>query len=274
MTVLLTQCDTRTSTASTTGYVDEDMELVWSDEFDYEGLPDSTKWGYHLGDACDLPMGCGWGNNELQYYTDRPGNARVAGGTLIIEAHRQNVNGRKYTSSRLVTQGKGDWLYGRFEIRAQVPQGRGVWAAIWMLPSDGDYGIGKYGPWPHSGEIDIMEHVGFDKDTIVSNTHTLSANGMHGTDDPGRVFVPTAEEAFHTYAIEWTPEKIDFYVDDQNYHTYHRESSYEVWPFNQPFYLIMNIAVGGNWGGRHGIDDESLPWRMKVDYVRVFQKAI
>lgn len=248
------------------------LELVWSDEFDYEGLPDSSRWSYNVGDACDLPIGCGWGNNELQYYTERRlENARVENGHLIIEAHREDYQGRDYTSARLLTLGKGDWRYGRMEARARLPQGKGVWAAIWMLPSAGEYGHGEYGHWPHSGEIDIMEHVGFLPDSVFGNTHTLAYNGMHNTDEPGSRFLPDAEDVFHTYAIDWQPDRIDFLVDGEKFHEYLRQDNYEVWPFDKPFYLVLNIAVGGNWGGRYGVDESVWPQRMVIDYVRVYQ---
>ena len=148
---------------------------VWSDEFDYTGLPDSARWDYDLGDGC--PKLCGWGNNELQYYTARRlGNARVENGRLIIEAHREDFEGRQYTSARLVSRHKGDWKYGRIAVRARLPRGRGVWPAIWMLPTHW-----KYGGWPESGEIDIMEHVGYEPDSVYSALHTKAYNGMAGT---------------------------------------------------------------------------------------------
>jgi beta-glucanase (GH16 family) len=240
--------------------------LVWSDEFDDAGLPDQDKWAYDVGDGC--PSLCGWGNDELQYYTDaRSENARVEDGHLTIEARKEPFGSRGYTSARLVTKGKGDWLYGRIEIRAQLPSGVGTWPAIWMLPTETFYGV-----WPASGEIDIMEHVGFAPDSVFAAVHTAAYNHMQGTQRTGRVAVPDAETAFHVYSVEWTPTRIDFYVDDVRYFAFLKGgSSYEVWPFDRAFHLVLNIAVGGSWGGQQGIDDTIWPQRMLLDYVRVYQ---
>jgi beta-glucanase (GH16 family) len=248
------------------------LQLVWADEFNYQGLPDTSKWQFDTGNGCDQPPGCGWGNQELQYYTaNRTKNARVDHGTLVIEAHRETFENSPYTSARIQTKGTGEWRYGRFEIRAKVPAIRGSWAAAWMLPAGPGYAQGKYGGWPHSGEIDIMEHVGYLPDSLFGNTHTLQYNGMHGTDKPGRFYLPRASQQFHTYAIDWQEDKIDFLVDDIVYHTYHSSNQYEIWPFNQPFYLILNLAVGGGWGGKQGVDENAWPQRMEVDYVRIYQ---
>lgn len=241
-------------------------ELVWADEFEYEGLPDSTKWTYDVGDGC--PDLCGWGNNELQYYTERrPENARVEGGHLIIEARRETYETRDYSSARLLTREKGDWKYGRFEIRANLPSGLGTWPAIWMLPTDW-----AYGGWPASGEIDIMEHVGYEPDTVYGTVHTEAFNHTLGTQKGGQIYLPDCEDSFHTYIIEWTPEKIDFFVGETLYHTFqHQGDGFEEWPFNRPFHLILNIAVGGNWGGKEGVAEDIWPQQMLVDYVRVYQ---
>jgi beta-glucanase (GH16 family) len=240
--------------------------LVWSDEFDADGLPDPDLWGYDVGDGC--PNLCGWGNDELQYYTEtRLENARVEGGSLLIEARKEPFGSREYTSARLVTKGKGDWRYGKIEIRAQLPSGVGTWPAIWMLSSGNSYGA-----WPASGEIDIMEHVGFAPDSVFAAVHTAAYNHMLGTQRTGRTAVPDAERAFHVYAMEWTETRIDFYIDDVRFHSFLKEGpSYEVWPFDQPFHLILNIAVGGSWGGSQGVDESIWPQRMLVDYIRVYQ---
>lgn len=174
---------------------DPHWELVWSDEFDATGLPDPAKWGYDVG-------GSGWGNNELQYYTENnPNNARVMNGRLIIEAHRENFGGNEYTSARLVTRGKGDWIFGRFEINAKLPSGRGTWPAIWMLPTQWSYGNGG---WPDNGEIDIMEHVGYDPGVIHASIHTHLYNWPAGTQKTAIINIPDAETAFHTYTLEWS----------------------------------------------------------------------
>lgn len=239
--------------------------LVWSDEFNVPGLPDSTKWGYDYGNGC--PDICGWGNNELQFYTARRAeNARVENGLLLIEARREPWQGMDYTSARLVSRHKGDWKYGRFEARLKCPSGRGTWPAFWMLPTDW-----KYGGWPHSGEIDIMEHVGYKQDTIYATAHTASFTNSKHTENTRGLYVPDAESAFHVYAMEWRPDRMDFFVDDVRYNTFlnlHKTS--EEWPFDQRFHLILNFAVGGNWGATKGVDTAIWPRRMEVDYVRVY----
>lgn len=244
----------------------KNLKLVWSDEFDTDGLPDPNKWTYDTGDGC--PDLCGWGNNELQYYTsNRSENARVENGHLIIEAIKEDFKTRKYSSARLVSKGKGEWKYGVMEIKAKLPSGRGTWPAIWMLPVDW-----KYGNWPKSGEIDIMEHVGYSPDSVYGTVHTGSYNHMYGTHRSGHVVNDKIEEGFHIYKIDWTEEQIEFSVDGKSYFTFENEhNTTEEWPFDQSFYLIMNIAVGGNWGGKKGVDETIWPQKLEVDYVRVYQ---
>ena len=244
--------------------------LVWSDEFEEDGLPDPNKWQYDVGDGCDLPCGCGWGNRERQYYTkNRLENARVENGLLIIEAHKEKHETSNYTSARLVSKGNGEWKYGRMEIRARVPSGVGVWPAIWMLPSENAYGL-----WPKSGEIDIMEHVGYMPDSIFGTAHTQLYNGMLNTQAGGSLYLPGGEKGFHNYVVDWSPEIINWYVDDVKYFSFKNDNNgSESWPFDQTFHLIMNVAVGGNWGGAKGVDDSIWPRRMEVDYVRVFKEV-
>ncbi len=243
-----------------------DKKPVWSDEFDYSNAPDSTKWNYDLGDGC--PNVCGWGNNEAEYYTKDSKNVRVENGNLIIEAHKDSLGGKAYTSTRIVSKFKGDWLYGRVEVKAKLPKGKGTWPAIWMLSTDW-----KYGGWPASGEIDIMEHVGYDPGVIHGTIHTESYNHSIGTQKEGKITVEDCMDEFHVYAIDWSENKMDFFVDDRLYYTVTRDpkEGYKGWPFDQRFHLIMNLAVGGNWGGKEGIDDSIWPQRMEVDYVRVYQ---
>jgi len=237
-------------------------QLVWSDEFEDDGLPKPSKWGYDVG-------GHGWGNQELQYYTqNRLENARVADGKLIIEARRESWEGSEYTSARLVTKNKGDWTYGLFEIRAKLPSGRGTWPAIWMLPT-----TSTYGGWPNSGEIDIMEHVGFDPGWVHGSVHTKSYYWQIGTQKTERIRVADAQTAFHVYTLEWSPEKIQVGVDTTRYFAFSNEGTgWEVWPFNNDFHLVLNIAVGGAWGGQQGVDPSIFPQRLEVDYVRVYRK--
>lgn len=241
--------------------------LMWSDEFDKAGAPDPTKWGYDLGDGC--PNVCGWGNNELQYYTNDSKNVRVENGNLVIEARKESMGGKTYTSTRLVSKTKGDWLYGRIEVRAKLPKGKGTWPAIWMLSTDW-----KYGGWPESGEIDIMEHVGYDPGVIHGTLHSGKYNHLKGTQQEGKTTVPDAQEQFHVYAVDWTKDQVDFYVDDKKYHSVTRNPSddFNGWPFDQRFHLILNVAVGGNWGGKEGVDESIWPQKMEVDYVRVWKR--
>lgn len=241
-------------------------KLVWSDEFENPGAPDATKWNYDIGDGC--PNVCGWGNNELQYYTNDSKNVRVENGNLVIEARKEAKGGKEYTSTRIVSKAKGDWLYGRIEVRAKLPRGKGTWPAIWMLPTDW-----KYGGWPASGEIDIMEHVGFDPGVVHGTIHTESYNHIKGTQKEGKVTVSNVSDAFHVYAVEWTKDKMTFIIDNDAYYIVTRSPSedFKGWPFDQRFHLLMNIAVGGNWGGMQGVDESIWPQRMEVDYVRVYQ---
>lgn len=242
--------------------------LVWQDEFDTPGLPDSTRWRYDLGDGC--PNVCGWGNNEAQFYTRDLRNARIENGILIIEAHQDSLGGKAYTSARLVTKHQGDWTYGRIEVRAKLPKGRGTWPAIWMLSTDW-----KYGGWPASGEIDIMEHVGFDPGIVHGTIHTEAYNHIKRTQKEGTITIADAQDTFHLYAIDWTKDKIDFWVDGTRYHTVTRAETDtpNEWPFDQRFHLILNMAVGGNWGGKQGIDETIWPQRMEIDYVRVYDRS-
>ena len=242
------------------------LQLVWSDEFDYSGLPDTSKWGYDIGDGC--PNACGWGNNEQQCYSaNRLENARVKDGHLIIEARKETKGKFTYTSARMVTRRKGDWKYGKIDVRAKLPKGRGIWPAIWMLPTDW-----AYGGWPASGEIDIMEHVGYSPDSLFGTIHTHLFNHIKGTQVTAGVMSKTLNTDFHNYGIEWDAEKIDFYYDGQKYLTFNnKHQGSEAWPFDRAFYLILNVAVGGNWGGKMGVDNSIFPQEMQVDYVRIYQ---
>ncbi len=249
----------------------DDWKLVWSDEFDKPGMPDESKWTYEEGFIR---------NRESQYYTRaRKENARVEGGVLVIEARKEQYKntrfGRRgprfseYTSASVNTKGKVAWCYGRIEVRAKLPTGRGMWPAIWMLGTN----IDEIG-WPACGEIDIMENVGFAPDVIHANIHTKAYNHVKGTGKGSKLTVPNPHEDFHVYAVEWTEDRTDFFVDDQKYFSYENEGTgRDVWPFDQPHYLILNIAVGGAWGGQKGVDDGIFPQKMLVDYVRVCEQA-
>jgi len=245
----------------------QEWQMVWSDEFEYEGLPDSTKWSYDVGDGC--PNVCGWGNNEMQAYAaKRLKNSRVSDGILTIEAHKEPYMNKGYSSARLVSKNKGDWKYGRIETRAKLPSGIGTWPAIWMLPTKWEYG-----GWPESGEIDIMEHVGYNPDSVFATVHTKSYNHGIGTQKGGEIFKPEAENEFHTFAIEWSADKIDFFLNETQYFSFkNEEDSFKEWPFDKQFHLLLNIAVGGNWGGRKGVDQRIWPQKMEIDFVRVYQR--
>jgi len=253
------QAQKKTTVITPKGY-----KLVWVDEFNYKGLPDVKHWSYDTTGNKN-----GWGNHEAQYYTFASSkNAWVQNGMLSIIAVKEQFRGHKYTSARLVTKNKGDWKYGRFEIRAKLPKGKGMWPAIWMLSTDW-----KYGGWPASGEVDIMENVGFKPDTIYGSIHTQSYYWRINTQKTKAVFLPDCENAFHVYALEWDADHISFLVDNQKYLTFANEKkTYKEWPFDQPFHLLLNIAVGGDWGGQKGIDDTIFPQKMLVDYVRVYQR--
>ncbi len=235
-------------------------KLVWSDEFNYKGLPDSSKWNYEVG-------GDGWGNNELQYYTFRNSdNARIENGHLIIEARKEQHGKNAYTSARLATKGKGDWTYGHIDVRAKLPRGLGTWPAIWML--------GSVTPlkWPDDGEIDIMEHVGYNHGVIHASVHCKKYYHTIGTQKTGTMNVTDCSEAFHIYSLDWNAETITMLIDNKPYFTFQNEHSDQTaWPFNKPAHLLLNIAVGGNWGGQKGVDASVFPQRMEIDYVRVYQ---
>lgn len=236
-------------------------QLVWSDEFDKDGLPDNTKWGYDVG-------GNGWGNNELQYYTNaRLENARIVNGNLIIEAKKESFSGRNYTSARLLTKNKAQWTYGKFDIRAKLPKGTGMWPAIWLLSANDPL------HWPDDGELDIMEEVGFNQNTIYGTAHNYLYNGANGQQKGGNKLVPDADNAFHVYSIEWTNNQVIWSIDSVEYFTYNDPKlGANAWPYYKDFFMILNIAVGGNWGGQKGVDDSIFPQQMLVDYVRVYQK--
>lgn len=237
--------------------------LVWGDEFDVDGQPDPENWGFDVG-------GGGWGNRELQFYTQGD-NVQVRDGKLILEA-RQEVQGRyNFTSTRLVTRNRGDWRYGRVEVRAKVPDVLGSWAAIWMLPT-----VNQYGSWPSSGEIDIMEYVVQDLNIIHGTLHTSRFNHINNTQQGFSRPLPDVSDTFHTYAIEWLPDQIRFYFNDQFMWRFKPSINLTCptsreWPFDIPFHLILNIAVGGNWGGARGVAEEGWPTQMIIDYVRVYQ---
>ena len=244
-------------------YAPQKEKLVWSDEFNYSGLPDPKKWSYETGSIR---------NKELQYYTSgRKENARVEDGNLIIEARLDSldVNGKKVpvSSACINTAGIAEWKYGKIEVRAKIPSSLGTWPAIWMLGTDRQ----KLG-WPKTGEIDIMENVGFDPENIHTNIHTEAYNHVKKTNKGKITPVNQPYADFHIYSINWTKDKIDFMIDKNLVFTFSNEGTGSAtWPYDKPFYLILNLAFGGSWGGQKGVDLKTLPQKFYIDYVRVYQ---
>ncbi|RYZ57492.1 MAG: glycoside hydrolase family 16 protein [Proteobacteria bacterium] len=235
----------------------EGWKLVWSDEFDSTKI-DEKSWNFEIWKP-------GRVNNELQGYTNRPENARIEDGQLVIEARKDNYNGMEYTSARLTTQGKRSWKYGRIEAKFKVTSALGTWPAFWMMPEDQTQG------WPNCGEIDIFEQVGFDPDVVHGTTHTLDFNGVNGRS--GSKTVANLPGGYHVYAVEWFEDHIDWLVDDTKYYTLQKSSSRsENYPFAKPFHIIFNFAIGGAWGGSKGVDPRLPNQKMWVDYVRVYEK--
>jgi beta-glucanase (GH16 family) len=253
--------DLTPSASPATGY-----QLVWSDEFDVPdgSAPDPGKWNHSTG-------GSGWGNGELEYYTDSVNNAYVSAGMLVIQTRQESMMGRDYTSARLNTMVYGQWTYGRFEIRARLPDTQGIWPAFWLLPA-----LARYGSWPAGGEIDIMELIGSEPGRVYGTLHYGNPHqsiGGHYDLSAGQVFA----DDFHVFALEWEPSQIRWYVDGALYQTADewftsKPNAPFPAPFDQPFYLILNVAVGGNWPGSP--DSTSVfPQSMHVDYVRVYQEV-
>ncbi len=237
-------------------------ELVWEDNFDEDGLPNPDIWSYEEGYVR---------NNEAQYYSKlRLENSRVDDGNLIIEARKDNWKEHEITSASLHTYGKKSILYGRIEVRAKLPTGKGTWPAIWMLGNSIRNGVG----WPACGEIDIMENVGFDPDVIHANIHTKAYNHVRGTNKGSKITIEKPYADFHVYALEWFEDKMDFYVDDTLYFTFQNEKTgNDAWPYDKPHYLILNLAIGGGWGGQQGIAEDLLPQKYYIDYVKVFKEV-
>jgi beta-glucanase (GH16 family) len=248
-----------------TGY-----RLVWADEFDVAGLPDAAKWSYDI-----ERNAAGWYNNELQYYGNaRSENSKVEGGMLVITARREDLSavglpdwgGQRYSSARLITRDKANWTYGFIEVRAKLPCGIGTWPAIWTLSTP------PQTRWPDDGEIDIMEHVGFDPGVVHGTVHTGAYNHTRGNQRSATTNLADACTTFHRYQLHWTASRITVGVDDRYYYQYSNDNSGNAeWPFDSPQYLILNVAVGGDWGGQQGVNDAIFPVRIEVDYVRVYQ---
>jgi beta-glucanase (GH16 family) len=244
-------------------------ELVWSDDFDGTEL-NTDNWTYEIGNG-----NYGWGNNEAQYYTDRPENIRVEDGLLTIEARKENYKeGYQYTSARIKTANKQDFAYGKIEARLKVPKGRGTWSAFWML---------GYGSWPRAGEIDMMEHVGYEPKTLHCALHTRNKNGLNGSNFRGnQQLTENASDNFHIVTMEWVEkellgnDRISIFIDGVRTKTFGENAQLQDsgdWPFNDQFYFILNLAIGGDWGGVRGIDDTMFdnPVLYQIDYIKVYQ---
>ncbi len=262
--MLLQACATAPQSAAPAGY-----QLVWADEFDIDGLPDAARWAYDT-----ERNAIGWHNEELQYYAAaRLQNTRVENGVLILEAHNESTTpfadngGQTYTSGKLITLGRAAWTYGFFEMRAKMPCAEGSWPAFWTLAREMDE------PWPAFGEFVIMEHVSRDPGVINAAAFTGAYNIPLGTQRTGQTRVEDACTTFHRYQLHWTPDLITIGVDDQEFYQFAREpeGGHGAWPFDDDQFLILNLAVGGTLGGP--VDDAALPFRMEVDYVRVYQRA-
>ena len=287
--VISCSCVAQSGTGHPAGTGHPGWKLVWADEFNYTGLPDPTKWTYETGYMR---------HHEKQYYTARRAeNARAVNGMLVIEGRKDKVvnaahvpgsddwrkapDSSTYTSACLRTLGKAAWTYGRIEVRAKLPAGQGVWPAIWTLLNDQpEVGGTQY------GEIDIMEFVWQDSTKIHANAHWAGEKDIIKGDDDvekitagdsnGEIVVKEAYKGFHIYAVEWTPKKLDFYFDDHLYHTFNIDTAENAGrgvdnPFRKPHYLLLNMALGGAWGGE--LDDRILPQQYLIDYVRIYQKT-
>lgn len=235
--------------------------MVWAEEFDGDAV-NTDDWLFETG-------GSGWGNNELQYYTNGD-NASVKDGLLTIEMRKETVGGRDYTSTRMVTRGRQDFKYGKIDVYAKMPKNLGTWAAVWMMPT-----TSSYGGWPNSGEIDILETVGYAPDMIYGTVHTADYNHKKGTQQGYSSTLENPTE-FHLYTIEWLPDQIRYYVDGKYKFRfapglYLNCPNSQQWPFDRSFYLILNSAVGGDWGGAQGVAETGWPDIMQVDYIHVYQ---
>lgn len=244
----------------------QSWNLVWSDEFDGTSL-DESKWEYMIGDGTSFGLPSGWGNNELQWYTDN--NITIEDGKLIIVAKEQSVSGKDYTSSRIRTLDMGDWKYGKFEFRAKMPIGQGIWPALWMLPTDN-----IYGGWAASGEIDIMEYLGHEPHKVHSTLHYGGEWPANTSNQKTKTLSEsTYHDNFHIFALEWEEGEMRFFVDGE------RIGGWSNWwtadadfpaPFDQKFHILINLAVGGNWPGAPD-STTKFPQLLEIDYVRVYQ---
>lgn len=234
--------------------------MTWHDEFSSGKTVDPTYWTMQTGNS-------GWGNGELETYTNSRNNVKVANGLLTITA-LYNASTGQYTSGRVVTMNKKSFMYGRLDVRAKLPVGLGSWPAIWLYPQGSKYGSAYLA----NGELDIMEEVGADPNQVSSSTHSQGYNPSLGNTRFCSTTIPTANSAFHTYSVEWSPSYMAYLIDGAEYCRVNNDyTGYLSWPYDQPYFLVMNLAVGGSWGGYKGVDPASMPWNFQIDYVRLYQ---
>lgn len=240
-------------------YASADWVAHWGDEFDVDGLVNPERWTYEYGLLR---------NQELQFYTrERPENARVENGRLVITARREPWENAAYTSASITSRGKFTLTYGKVEIRARIPTGRGTWPALWMLGDTKKYG------WPRCGEIDLMENVGFDPQKIHFTTHTGAFNHVQGTQRGTAVTLEAPWKEFHRYGLIWTPQKLEYFLDGEKVSEFVNDGQgHDHWPFDEPHFFILNLAIGGGWGGQKGVDDAIFPLTFEIDYVRVWKQ--
>jgi len=234
--------------------------LVKSEEFNTDGTPDPSMWSFNIGTGAN-----GWGNNELQYYTDRPQNIKVENGVLKITARREQYMGSSYTSARIISKGKYEKKYGRIEARIKLPRGKGLWPAFWMLGANSDTVI-----WPQCGEIDIMEYLGNSPTKIFGTVHGPGYSAGESISKNFFLSNSRFDTDFHIFGIEWDENRVNFYVDDMLYHSVTPEDVPGEWVFNQSFYMILNVAVGGYLPGAPN-GETPFPQEMLVDYIRVYE---
>lgn len=259
LTLLIMGCE-----ADETQTVTTFTDISFEDNFDVDGPIDESAWNYEIGNGVNNGLPAGWGNNEQQYYTDRPENIKVEDGLLHITALRENFQGSSYTSARITTKGKIEQRYGRIEARMQLPWGQGLWPAFWMLGSNIDEV-----EWPQCGEIDIMEYRGQDPSTLIGSVHGPGYSAGQAVSKEYVLPNDRFDTDFHIFGIEWGPDYINFYVDNVLYNQITPEDVDGEWVFDQPFYILLNVAVGGDFVGAVG-SNTVFPQTMLVDYVRVY----
>ncbi|MEO1484969.1 MAG: glycoside hydrolase family 16 protein [Bacteroidota bacterium] len=235
--------------------------LILDENFDTDGAPNDALWSFDIGNGID-----GWGNQELQYYTDRTENVTVQNGVLLITAQQEDFEGSQYTSGRLLTKDKFEEEYGRFEARMRLPYGQGIWPAFWMLGADIDDN-----PWPGAGEIDIMEYRGQEPTVLIGSVHGPGYSGGEAVSKEYVLENDRFDTGFHVFGIEWGPNYINYYVDDVLYNQITPEDVPGQWVFNKPFYILVNLAVGGTFVGPPNAQTE-FPQTLIVDYVRVYKQ--